>query len=283
MATKKQATPGGSASNLAASTPDYSDPAPDITPAGKAIQYGNPIGVAQFEVDPETGKLKLDPDTGEPIPWTATVQHMVGGSGFAGVQTQKVAPRYYEGSVQEILGNMPPELLAQLQAHMVDARVYGSKNPNIVYGIPDQETMSAFQTVLTQANATGYDYETVIQNWGRIAKNAPPPPPTPHIATISNTTDLVATFKKASRSAIGRELSDSEAHRFASVLQGQQAAADQASFALQDAGQSGTVMGAPNPDAFLDTQLRQTPEYGANSIATQFDAFQSLLRGPSLG
>lgn len=316
MATKKQTTPtgttvppsysgGGDANSAAASLGIGSIPV--AAPTGAQPQRGNAIGVPPYATDPSTGLIAtyqapvIDPATGQPavggdgkpltttqqVPWTAQVQRMIGGSGFQGVQTQNVLPKYYEGDIEQILNNMPPEMLAKLQGEMIDARVYGSKNPNIVRGIADQETTTAFRQVLTAANATGLDYETVIQNYQKIAKNAPPAPPAPHVNVVTNTTDLMATFKAASRSALGRELSDSEAKRYADVFQGTENAAQNTQNAATDlgttSGVSSTVQAAPSPGNFIDAQLKanQPGEYGANRIANQFDAFQSIIRGPA--
>lgn len=291
MATKRQSTsPTASPPNTtaAAKTDPADDPMPVVGVKAPTKEYAQPIGrpgTSQFVTDPTTGEVILD-SQGNPIPWQATRPFTVPqrfGVEDAGPTSYGVMPKYYEGAVEEILGNMPPELLAQLQAHMVDARVYGSKNPNIVYGIPDQETMSAFRAVLTQANNTGYDYQTVIQNWGRIAQSAPPAPPTPHITQVTNTDDLLAVFKTASRSALGRELSDSEARQYAATFQAQERGYQGTQYAAADAGQSASVMAPPSPSNFLDAQVQQNnpSEYGANRFANTFDAFQQLLRGPA--
>lgn len=322
MPTKNQATPPSptttSPSSTTAAGPVQHDPIPSGAPATSAKPArGTPIGGSGFQYainhatgevmtalqpsyNPTTGELVVGADgkpvmTMQPVPWTAQVQHAgvpITGGGIGGVgvgyagapYTEDVLPRYYEGDAEVLFNDLPPAARAQLQDEMIAAGVYGAKNPNIVHGIFDQETATAFKQVLTTANATGNDYRTVIQNYKQFAASQPPPPPTPHVATISSTTDLVKTFKDVSRNALGRELSDSEAKRYASVLQGQEAAADQAKFAMQDAGTSGTVMGAPSPSAFLDEQLKQNQpgEYGANRLATTFDTFQSLLKGPAL-
>lgn len=288
MATKRQSSGGSSnvTTYVANATDPSDDPPPDIAPSGKAIQYAQPYGrpgSSQYRRKAD-GSLETDP-LGNPIPWAATRLDpsvaRIGGETAGRLQPVAVAPRYYEGDAEEILTNMPPELLAQLQQEMIDARIFG-KNPNIVYKVPDAETVNAFKMVLAAANNTGLDYETVIQNWTKIAKNAPPPPPTPHVNTVTNTTDLVATFKTASRSALGREISDAEARRYAAVFQGQETSAQNAANAAQDAGLNATVTAPPSATNFLDEQLKQDQPgaYGANRIEQQFLNFQDLLRGP---
>ena len=285
-------------------------PATDTTPkrrtpiGGSAFQYaadpndpGKVWMLPQPTYDPTTGQLLLDANgkpqmTSQPVPWTANrpagapVVSRLGGEAAGRVDPLgggriNVAPRYYEGDADILFNDLTPGARAQLQDEMIAAKIYGSKNPNIVHGVMDAETRSAFNQVLQTANATGYDYETVIQNYQQIAKSQPPAPPTPHVNTVTNTTDLVSVFKTASRAALGREISDAEAKRYAAAYQGQQTIASDAINAAQDAGVNATVQTAPSADAFLTDQLKTNNpgEFGANQVANQFDTFTKLLRG----
>lgn len=317
MATRKQVPPTTTTPTTAPGgyTPD---PIPQGgTTSGTRPARGMPIGGSgfQYAVDPTTGEVlqALQPTynqtTGalvtdasgqpmlsmQPVPWTARVttpgspiQGGFGGAvgvGAAAAPTdQYVLPRYYEGDVERILNDLPPNMLAQLQDEMVTARVYGSKTPNIQHGIADQETIAAFKAVLTTANATGYDYPTVVQNWLKIAKDQPIPPPAPHINKVTSPTDLRAVFKTAARSAIGHELSDAEAQKYVSAFQAQETQYGDQLAAAQDAGVNATVTATPDPSAFLDEQLKQDQSgaYQQNALLGQINAFRSMLTGPGL-
>lgn len=299
MATKK--------ATKKAATPPTGTTVPPAGPAGSAAQkaadaianlpsgsqsalpQSNPVGGLPYyatDTDPNS------PTYGEVTPnrWMAVRQMPVTPGGIedaAGVRTnaEAVLPRYYEGDTQALLTSLPPEDLHDLQAKMVMIGLYGSKKPNITYGIPDRDTMSAFEQVLSVANASGFTYNEVLQNWSAAAKAVPQPvtPKPSHAIQVTNTEDLVNVFKDAARTAIGREVSVDEARKWATTFQASQAAEQNAAYAAQDApdGSGNTlVQSAMSPASFAEQQLRGTPEYGATRASNQLDVFRKILSGP---
>lgn len=250
---------------------------------GQAIPQSNPIGdLPYYATDPVTGELT-------PNRWVAvrpepTVSR-IGGEAAGRVHPVGVLPHYYQGDAEAIVTGLPPEVLADLQAKMVALGLYGSKHPNIVYRVPDRDTIAAFSQILTASNASGYTYDEVMQQWASSASRVvqPPEPKPPHAIQVTNAEDLVLVFKDAARNAIGREVSNAEARAWASSFQAEQAAKQEAAFAVQDAepGSGNVRLEQPmSPTAFTETQLRGTPEYAATRANDQLVAFRKMLAGP---
>lgn len=287
-ATKKAATPptgttvppAGPAGSAAQKAADAIANLPSGSQA--AIPQSNPVGVPYYATGPNG---ELTPDR-----WMATRRDAATPGGIedaAGVRTvtTPVLPRYYEGDTQAVITSLPPEVLADLQAKMVAIGLYGSKKPNITFGIPDNDTFSAFDHVLQVANASGATYNEVLQNWSATAAKIPQPvtPKPSHAIQVTNTEDLVNVFKDAARTAIGREVSVDEARKWATTFQASQAAEQNAAYAAQDApdGSGNTlVQSAMSPASFAEQQLRGTPEYGATRASNQLDVFRKILSGP---
>lgn len=246
-------------------------------------------------IDPSTGKQAKDAAGnllwGPPTRWTAQRpdDRLMGGyvddQGHRVRAVRDVLPRYYVGDAEAILNSLPPERLRDLQVYMVNLKLFSSKNPNITYGIADNETTQAFSRVLTAGNARGMSYDEVLDLWSKkgIADMQPPEATPGRTISVTNTADLVALFKKTASTALGREISDEQAQQYAATFQGQESAYQRAQYANTDAGTTGTVMAPPSPDVFAENQLKQDQpgEYGATRVANVFDTFQSLLRGPT--
>lgn len=294
MATKQQSSPTGTSPSQTTQPPKPVSPAAQAaidalkaapSGTGKALPQSSPIGVPYYATDPKTGELTDQR-------WQATRAGRTprGIEEGMGLKYQYgVTPKYYEGDTQALMSSLPPEVLADLQAEMVAIGLYGSKKPNITFGIPDRDTMSAFQQVLSVANASGYDYQEVLQQWSKAAALAPQPtePKPNRVADVTNEEDLVNVFKEAARTAIGREVSETQARAWAHTYQGAQVAEQQARWGVMDAsvdgspvGARGTVESTMTPQSFAESQLKGTPEYGATRASNQLDTFRKILSGP---
>lgn len=293
MATKKQTpAPAADADPLGVYTGTITLDANDNAgpPTGQAVQQQHiqtaPIGVPYYAVDHQTGEILRD-DAGNPmrytVPRSMPPPGMSSGLGSE-MHTVGVLPKYYEGDAAEILGNMDPLLLADLQAHMVEYGLFGSRKPNITYQYADNDTITAFTRVLTTANSTGQTYQEVLRKLAQI-----PPEDRPKFTEakapdrITNTEDLVAVMKNASRNALGREISDDQARAFAQAYQSAERSYNSQVNAIAEAGLGGEVMSPPDPSSMANASLKAN--YGAEKqtydLTSQVATFRSLLAGGS--
>lgn len=266
---------------------------PTLAPADKKqTSQSSPIGKVPYQATGANGELLYNAD-GTPVRWQAVrpepIVSRIGGEAAGRIGAVGVTPKYYAGDDAALLVGLPPEVLADLQFRMTKIGLYGSKKPNITYGIPDADTINAFSQVLGAANASGYTYQEILSLWGSQGVQAmqPEAPKPTHTISTTNTADLVAVFKKAARDAIGKEVDDETATRWAHTFQGSEAAYQSSAYAVQDAAAGGnTTMQSPmDPTTFADQQLKQNnpDEYGATRAINQLDTFRKILSGPFAG
>lgn len=303
MATKNQTSPTGtsppttaagglSPGAQAAIAKAFPGGIPTLAPDKKQTGQSSPIGGVPYQATGPNGELLYNPD-GTPVRWKAVrpdpVVSRIGGETGGRIGGVAVTPQYYPGDAEGLLAGLPPEVLRDLQFRMVKIGLFSSKTPNITYGIPDKDTVNAFSQILGAANAGGYNYNEILDLWGAQGVQAlqPEAPKPTHTISTTNTADLVAVFKKAARDAIGKEVDDETATRWAHTFQGSEAAYQSSAYAVQDAAAGGnTTMQSPmDPTTFADQQLKQNnpDEYGATRAINQLDTFRKILSGPFAG
>jgi len=224
--------------------------------------YRSAIGV--------TGRLYEDPKTGQTS--YEGYKYVVGGQApaiFNQPSTQQsFEPLYFSGDDENILSNMAPEELIQVQAALRSIRFLGSYRP----GLLDQPTVNAFNKLLGQANLLGMEWKdtaVALYQMPQMGTSSGGSTPT---YKLSNPEDLKLVFNQAARNVVGRDLDQPTIDQLVKTFQ-----QNEKNFYTG----SGEIVEPPSPEALVQTQLETTApgEVEAKSYGDYIGLLSQLMGG----
>lgn len=202
--------------------------------------------------------------------------------------TRMQAPRYTE---TDILGpgSLSPERIAQLQAQLARAGLYGSKKAIYRLGIWDDATQNAYAKVLSYANQSGLDVNGAVDSL--IAHPMPTDPADKEpvepgkISKLTDAPTLEAQVQAAAEKRLGRRLRSSELTKFVSLYQGLERKDNTTYAKAQDAAVEGkdTEITSTVPSADVAAEDFVVDNNGQEAASQDaygyFDALKGLLGG----
>ena len=226
--------------------------------------YRSAIGV--------TGRLYEDPQTGRSDyqGYTIPTGERLSAPAIFNQPSAEVSmqPLYFAGDDENILSDMAPEELIQVQGALRSIRFLGSYRP----GLLDQATVTAFNKLLGQANLLGAEWKDTA---AFLYQNPPMGTggggSTPSYK-LSNPDDLKLVFNQAARSVVGRELDQETIDELVRTFQGNEKKFYQS---------SGEILEPPSPEALVQTQLETTApgEVKAKSYGDYVGLLSQLMGG----
>jgi len=223
--------------------------------------YRSAIGV--------TGRLYEDPATGRSD--YRGYSYVVGSQApdIFNQPAKTFEPLYFAGDDENILSDMAPEELIQVQGALRSIRFLGSYRP----GLLDQATVTAFNKLLGQANLYGAEWKDtaafLYQNPSMGSSSGGGSTPS---YKLSNPDDLKLVFNQAARSVVGRELDQETIDELVRTFQGNEKKFYQS---------SGEILEPPSPEALVQTQLETTApgEVKAKSYGDYVGLLSQLMGG----
>lgn len=223
--------------------------------------YRSAIGV--------TGRLYEDPKTGrrEYQGYTYAVGQQAPAIFNQPSTQQNFEPLYFAGDDENILSDMAPEELIQVQGALRSIRFLGSYRP----GLLDQATVTAFNKLLGQANLLGMEWKDTAAALYQMPQMSTGGGSTPSYK-LSNPDDLKLVFNQAARSVVGRELDQETIDELVRTFQGNEKKFYQS---------SGEILEPPSPEALVQTQLETTApgEVKAKSYGDYVGLLSQLMGG----
>jgi hypothetical protein len=240
--------------------------------SGKAIYIGIPAG-SEAE---QQGILKAYGVPAGPSPFWQLHGTPTSGVPYA-PPTLRVTPKYKIGSELEPATWDPNDLLA-LQQRLAMAGMLSGYVP----GTFDTATRKAYRDLLSTANASGSDWNDVLDQINKAGGKQGKAPP-PLSIQYTNAQDLTQVADKVAQTLYGGNLSDADKQKFIDSYHAMEAQAqtEQYNVTYGNAAQ-GTFTAPPAASAAVETQIRQEHpnEVFANSLR---DALMSSSQAGGTG
>lgn len=199
---------------------------------------------------------------------------------FTAGRTTNITPLYFEGDEIRPASQGPREIV-RIQEALLDAGLF-TKKTRFQKGLWDEPTIKAYGRLLAFANTMGVDKDKALARYKETydpAQDAEEGEPRkPLRIELTNPADLRAVFETVARRRIGRKLAPAEVDRYVASYQGQEKATQ--TEAYNEAETGGTVVRAPDPQAFLADRIAKEygVEAGAHSLAETGNDFLDLLK-----
>lgn len=198
-----------------------------------------------------------------------------------------VLPKYMDGSEQQIIASLPPEVIAQLQQQMATAGLIGPDTKFRV-GLADSATTNAFATVLGYANVNGLDWKSALARLVNTPQVTPAGGSNPSGKPIeqANPADEDAALRDAAQKLIGKDPSPEQIQGFrpyydALTRNAQQQTTVGSVGSVGSAAQPSTVLDAPTLDDAAESYLRQNAglQVQGENLSHVMDALDNLING----